>query len=201
MPHTCTVRRSGAETRVSERHDTGEARATRLAERMRWRETTDAELVAAVRRGSYEALREFYARFEPLLARYAARAGVRTECWEDDAHDVLGNVVLALVEARGAARARDSVQDIHAYIQRAFRNRFLECEAGSSATRAARRARDVERGCKRRARDARELLRRLPARECRRATHFDRAFCGGRAAGIGAERRALGERAAECSRG
>lgn len=132
MPYACTVRRSGAETRVSERHETGETRATRLAERMRWRETTDAELVAAVRRGSYEALREFYVRFEPLLARYAARAGVRTERWEDDAHDVLGDVVLALLEAEGAARARESVLDIHAYIQRAFRNRFLDAKRAAA---------------------------------------------------------------------
>jgi len=99
---------------------------------MRWRETTDAELVAAVRRGSYEALREFYARFEPLVARYAARAGVRTERWEDDAHDVLADVVLALVDARGAARARESVLDIHAYIQRAFRNRFLDAKRAAA---------------------------------------------------------------------
>ena len=132
MAHPCTVRRSGAETRVSERHETGEAHETRLAERMRWRETTDAELVAAVRRGSYEALREFYARFEPLVARYAARAGVRTERWEDDAHDVLADVVLALIEARGAARARESLHDIHAYIQRAFRNRFLDAKRAAA---------------------------------------------------------------------
>ena len=47
-----------------------------LSERSRWREMSDAELVRAMREGSYEALREFYLRFEPLLARYAARAGV-----------------------------------------------------------------------------------------------------------------------------
>jgi RNA polymerase sigma factor (sigma-70 family) len=100
---------------------------------MRWRATNDAALVAAMRKGSYEALREFYARFEPLLARFAARAGVRTDAWEEDAHDVLGDVVLALLETTRTARAREGVRDIHAYIQRAFRNRLL------SATRAAAR--------------------------------------------------------------
>jgi len=123
---------------LSERNRTDEARAARLPERVRWRETADAELVAAMRRGSYEALREFYARFEPLLARYAARAGVMSDSWEEDAHDVLGDVVLSLVaaesaRARDGARARDMVRDIHAYIQRAFRNHFLD------ATRAAAR--------------------------------------------------------------
>jgi RNA polymerase sigma factor (sigma-70 family) len=87
---------------------------------------SDAELVLAMRQGSYEALREFYARFEPLLARYAARAGVLSDSWEEDAHDVLGAVVLSLLERSSRARARESVRDIHAYIQRAFRNHFLD---------------------------------------------------------------------------
>jgi RNA polymerase sigma factor (sigma-70 family) len=117
-----------SEATLSERNRMDEARKTRLAERMRWREMTDAELVAAVRRGSYEALREFYARFEPLLARYAARARVMSDSWEDDAHDVLSGVVLTLVEQSGRARARESVRDIHAYIQRAFRNHFLDAK-------------------------------------------------------------------------
>jgi len=105
-----------------------EARGTRLAERMRWREMPEAELVAAMRRGNYEALREFYARFEPLLARYAARAGVKSDSWEDDAHDVLSGVVLSLIEASARARAKASVRDIHGYIQRAFRNHFLDAK-------------------------------------------------------------------------
>lgn len=105
-----------------------EARGMRLAERMRWREMADAELVAAMRRGSYEALREFYARFEPLLARYAARAGVVSDSWEEDSHDVLSGVVLSLIETGSRARARASVRDIHAYIQRAFRNHFLDAK-------------------------------------------------------------------------
>jgi len=116
---------------VSERERTDDARKTRLAERMRWRATKDAALVAAMRKGSYEALREFYARFEPLLARFAARAGVSTDAWEEDAYDVLGDVVLALLENHRPGRAREAVRDIHAYIQRAFRNRLL------SAARAA----------------------------------------------------------------
>jgi RNA polymerase sigma factor (sigma-70 family) len=130
MSHACAVRSNGAETKVSEREGAGvgEARGRRLAERMRWREATDAELVAAVRSGSYEALREFYARFEPLLARFAARAGVRTERWEEDAHDVLSDVVLALIDVKSSVRARESVHDIHAYIQRAFRNRLLDAK-------------------------------------------------------------------------
>jgi len=118
---------------VTERERTDDARKTRLAERMRWRATNDVALVAAMRKGSYEALREFYARFEPLLARFAARAGVSTDAWEEDAHDVLGDVVLALLENHRPGRARNEVRDIHAYIQRAFRNRLL------SATRAAAR--------------------------------------------------------------
>ncbi len=118
---------------MSEREGANEARGARLSERMRWREMTDAELVAAMRRGSYEALREFYARFEPLVARYAARAGVMSGSWEEDAHDVLATVVLSLVEHGARARGRESVRDIHAYIQRAFRNYFLD------ATRAATR--------------------------------------------------------------
>jgi len=97
-----------------------------LSERGRWREMSDAELVCAMRQGSYEALREFYVRFEPLLARYAARAGVLSDSWEEDAHDVLGGVVLSLVERGPRARAGESVRDIHAYIQRAFRNHFLD---------------------------------------------------------------------------
>lgn len=109
-----------------------EARRTRLAERMRWREMADGELVAAVRKGSFEALREFYARFEPLLARYAARAGVTSDSWEDDAHDVLCGVVLSLVENSGGVRARESVRDIHAYIQRAFRNHFLDAKRSAA---------------------------------------------------------------------
>ncbi len=117
-----------------DRSDDG--RGERLAERMRWRATGNAELVAAVRRGSFEALREFYARFEPLLARYAARAGVSLESWEEDAHDVLADVVMALISDHNAERtkARDNVRDVHSYLQRAFRNRML-----SARRRAARR--------------------------------------------------------------
>jgi RNA polymerase sigma factor (sigma-70 family) len=116
---------------VSERNAIDEARRARLAERMRWRATSDAELVASVRAGSYEALREFYARFEPLLARYAARAGISMESWEDDAHDVLCDVVLALIaddkRTRGKLHEQKAiVRDIHSYIQRAFRNRMLD---------------------------------------------------------------------------
>jgi RNA polymerase sigma factor (sigma-70 family) len=117
---------------VSERDRTEDARGTRLAERVRWRATNDAELVAAMRRGSYEALREFYARFEPLLARYAARAGISTETWEDDAHDVLCDVVMALVENTRPARSRSDVRDIHAYIRRAFRNRLLDAKRAAA---------------------------------------------------------------------
>ncbi len=118
---------------MSERERTDDARGTRLAERMRWRATNDVLLVAAMRKGNYEALREFYARFEPLLARFAARAGISTDPWEEDAHDVFGDVVLALLENHRPGRARNEVRDIHAYIQRAFRNRLL------SASRAAAR--------------------------------------------------------------
>ena len=117
---------------MSERDRTEDARGTRLAERVRWRATNDAELVAAMRRGSYEALREFYARFEPLLARYAARAGISTETWEDDAHDVLCDVVMALVENTRPARSRNDVRHIHAYIQRAFRNRLLDAKRAAA---------------------------------------------------------------------
>jgi RNA polymerase sigma factor (sigma-70 family) len=97
-----------------------------VGERSRCREMSDAELVSEMRHGSYEALREFYARFEPLLARYAARAGVLSDGWEEDAYDVLGAVALSLVERSARARGKESVRDIHAYIQRAFRNHFLD---------------------------------------------------------------------------
>ena len=134
---------------MSERNGMDEARRARLAERMRWRTTNDAELVVAVRAGSYEALREFYARFEPLLARYAARAGVSTDSWEDGAHDVLCDVVLALIadDTRARAKSQDGarsngasrsdasnalVRDIHSYIQRAFRNRMLDVQRASA---------------------------------------------------------------------
>jgi RNA polymerase sigma factor (sigma-70 family) len=103
-----------------------------LSERGRWREMSDAELVRAMRAGSYEALREFYLRFEPLLARYAARAGVLSGNWEEDAHDVLGAVVLSLIERGPRARERESVRDIHAYLQRAFRNHFLDARRSSA---------------------------------------------------------------------
>lgn len=115
-----------------------EARGARLTERVRWRETTNSELVAAMRRGSYEALREFYARFEPLLARYAARAGVMSDSWEEDAHEVLSDVVLSLVESHSplhgqeAARASEIVRNIHAYIQRAFRNHVLDVKRAAA---------------------------------------------------------------------
>ena len=107
---------------------TDNARRDRLAERLRWRAASDTELVAAVRKGRYDALREFYARFEPLLARYAARAGISLESWEDDAHDVLCDVVLSLIasDKNARKRPRDDVRDIHSYIQRAFRNRMLD---------------------------------------------------------------------------
>jgi RNA polymerase sigma factor (sigma-70 family) len=126
--------------RMSTGHRADEARAARLAERIRWRTTSNAELVAAVRQGKFEALREFYARFEPLLARHAARAGISLERWEDDAHDVLCDVVLALIAESADARGktRDDVRDIHAYIQRAFRNRML-----SARRSAARRSSDA----------------------------------------------------------
>jgi RNA polymerase sigma factor (sigma-70 family) len=109
---------------VSEQDRSGEARGARLAGRMRWRAASDGELVAAVRTGEIDALREFYARFEPLLARYASRAGLSTESWEEEAHDVLCDVVLALMA--GDARARGSVRSVHAYVLRAFRNRMLD---------------------------------------------------------------------------
>jgi RNA polymerase sigma factor (sigma-70 family) len=117
---------------VSEQERGDDARGARLAERMRWRATNDAALVAAMQKGNYEALREFYARFEPLLARFAARAGVSTDVWEEDAHDVLGDVVLALLEHHRPGRARSEVRDIHAYIQRAFRNRLLSATRGAA---------------------------------------------------------------------
>ena len=120
--------------RMSTGDRANEAHAARLAERMRWRATSNAELVAAVRQGQFEALREFYARFEPLLARHAARAGISLERWEDDAHDVLSDVVLALIaeSASTRGRQRDDVRDIHAYIQRAFRNRMLSARRSAS---------------------------------------------------------------------
>ena len=119
---------------MSTRDRPDDARGERLAERMRWRATSNAQLVAAVRKGRFEALREFYARFEPLLARYAARAGVSMESWEDDAHDVLCDVVLSLIsDDKGArARPRDDVRDIHSYIQRAFRNRMLDARRSAA---------------------------------------------------------------------
>lgn len=119
-----------------------DTRGERLAERMRWGATSNAELIAAVRKGSFEALREFYARFEPLLARYAARAGVSLESWEDDAHDALSDVVLSLIsdEKRARTKPHDDVRDIHAYIQRAFRNRMLTAHR-SAARRDERDAR------------------------------------------------------------
>jgi RNA polymerase sigma factor (sigma-70 family) len=119
-----------------------DARTERLAERMRWRAMGNAELVAAVRKGSFEALREFYARFEPLLARYALRAGISMAGWEDDAHDVLCDVVLSLISTDRDARAleRDDVRNIHAYIQRAFRNRLVSARR-SEARREERDAR------------------------------------------------------------
>lgn len=111
-----------------------DGRTARLGERLRWRATSNAELVAAVREGKFEALREFYARFEPLLARHAARAGISLERWEDDAHDVLCDVVLALIaeSASTRGRQRDGVRDIHAYIQRAFRNRMLSAQRAAA---------------------------------------------------------------------
>ena len=111
-----------------------DGRAARLAERMRWRATSNAELVAAVRQGKFEALREFYARFEPLLARHAALAGISLERWEDEAHDVLCDVVLALIAetANTRTKPRDDVRDIHAYIQRAFRNRMLSARRSAA---------------------------------------------------------------------
>jgi RNA polymerase sigma factor (sigma-70 family) len=132
MMHARIALSRRAEGMLSERNRMDEARRTRLAERMRWREMTDAELVAAVRKGSFEALREFYARFEPLLARYAARAGVTSDSWEENAHDVLCGVVLSLIEANGRAREKESVRDIHAYIQRACRNHFLDAKRSAA---------------------------------------------------------------------
>ncbi len=119
---------------MSTRDRPDDARGERLAERMHWRATSNAQLVAAVRKGRFEALREFYARFEPLLARYAARAGVSMESWEDDAHDVLCDVVLSLIsDDKGArTRPRDDVRDIHSYIQRAFRNRMLDARRSAA---------------------------------------------------------------------
>jgi RNA polymerase sigma factor (sigma-70 family) len=102
----------------------GEERAAPLAVRARWRSESDAALVAAVRAGSFEALRELYARFEPLLARYASRAGLAFDSWEEAAHDVLSDVVLALIA--DGARPRPGVPSVHAYVIRAFRNRLLD---------------------------------------------------------------------------
>ena len=102
----------------------GEKRGARLAARTRWRSESDAALVAAVRTGDFEALRELYARFEPLLARFAARAGLAFDSWEEAAHDVLSDVVLALIA--DGARPRTGVPSVHAYVIRAFRNRMLD---------------------------------------------------------------------------
>ncbi|HEY7860099.1 MAG TPA: sigma-70 family RNA polymerase sigma factor [Gemmatimonadaceae bacterium] len=129
---------------MSDGDGTGGDRGARLAARIRWRATGDMELVAAVRQGDFEALREFYARFEPLLARYASRAGLAFESWEDEAHDVLCDVVLALL----AGDARGDVRSVHAYVIRAFRNRMLD------AHRAAER------------RDAREADERMVLESC-----------------------------------
>ena len=114
---------------MSDGSGTGGDRGARLAERMRWRAAGDMQLVAAVRQGDFEALREFYARFEPLLARYASRAGLAFESWEDEAHDVLCDVVLALLA--GDARTRGDVRSVHAYVIRAFRNRMLDAHRAS----------------------------------------------------------------------
>jgi RNA polymerase sigma factor (sigma-70 family) len=127
---------------MTDQDGTDDAHGDRLAERLRWRATSNTALVDAMRRGSFEALREFYARFEPLLARYAARAGVSLERWEDDVHDVLSDVVFSLIsdEKSERTKARDDVRDIHSYIQRSFRNRML-----SASRTAGRRERYVER--------------------------------------------------------
>ena len=114
---------------MSDGDGAGGEREARLSARMRWRATSDTELVAAVRRGDFEALREFYARFEPLLARYAARAGLAFGSWEDEAHDVLCDVVLALLA--GDARTRGDLRSVHAYVIRAFRNRMLDAHRAS----------------------------------------------------------------------
>jgi len=114
---------------VSDGDGAGGERGARFSARMRWRATSDTELVAAVRQGDFEALREFYARFEPLLARYAARAGLAFESWEDEAHDVLCDVVLALLA--GDSRTRGGVRSVHGYVIRAFRNRMLDAHRAS----------------------------------------------------------------------
>jgi RNA polymerase sigma factor (sigma-70 family) len=119
-----------------------------MAERARWRSASEAELVSAVRQGDFEALREFYARFEPLLARYAARAGLAIEYWEDEAHDVLCDVVLALI----TGGTRTAVRSVHGYIIRAFRNRMLD------ARRASRRRDEREIGMSASTSDAGERL-------------------------------------------
>lgn len=113
---------------MAERNRSGEERAL-LLDRLRWRTTSDEELVAGVRNGKLDALHEFYARFEPLLARFALRAGLRREGWEEQASDALCDVVQALIAQKG----ENSVRSIHAYVVRAFRNRVLD------ATRDARR--------------------------------------------------------------
>jgi RNA polymerase sigma factor (sigma-70 family) len=110
---------------VAERRGSGEERAP-LADRLRWRAASDAELVAGVRGGRLEALREFYARFEPLLARFAARAGLRSDQWEEQASDALCDVVRALL----ANDRRTDVRSIHGYIVRAFHNRVLDATRG-----------------------------------------------------------------------
>jgi DNA-directed RNA polymerase specialized sigma24 family protein len=83
-----------------------------------WREKSDQEIVAGVSRNDARAVREYYERFAPRLARLARRLG----CPDDDAEEIVDDVIEASLILL-VSRSRAQIRCLPAYLERSVRNR------------------------------------------------------------------------------
>ena len=80
-------------------------------------------LVGLMRRDDYHALREFVARYRPLLVNFAGRAGIAVADVETVAADVLSDVAMELMTGRAAAP-----RSMESYVVTCFKHRVLNLE-------------------------------------------------------------------------
>lgn len=102
-------------------------------QRARYRAMSDAELVVAIRRNSLDALREFYARFEPMLMRHGRRAGISNDLTAECTNDVLAEVATRLATPKARVPRL-----LAPYLIRSFRHRVIN----AARDRARRERRD-----------------------------------------------------------
>jgi DNA-binding CsgD family transcriptional regulator len=106
----------------------------------RFREVSDAALVAAVRRGETDAIDEFLERFQEVVMSQAKLMRIPRAEWRAWTSDLLCDVVVGLM-----GKTQTSPRSIVAYLMRAARNKHLAAQREWSIhqTRLAERAMEV----------------------------------------------------------